>query len=127
MVSTNNLQNMMTAPMRRVRRIHMLGIGGSGMAGIAEVLLNLGYEVSGTDLKESAATERLTELGAKIYFGHRAENAHNVDAVVVSTAVKAGNPELEYARVNFPSSIMFVMRHDMRGKTEEPIHTPSSA
>lgn len=98
MVSSSGLKNMMTAPMRRVRRIHMLGIGGSGMAGIAEVLLNLGYEVSGTDLKESAATNRLTELGAKIYFGHRAENAHNVDAVVVSTAVKAGNPELEYAR-----------------------------
>ncbi|PTU30691.1 UDP-N-acetylmuramate--L-alanine ligase [Stenotrophobium rhamnosiphilum] len=98
MVSSSGMKNMMTAPMRRVRRIHMLGIGGSGMAGIAEVLLNLGYEVSGTDLKESAATNRLTELGAKIHFGHRAENAHNVDAVVVSTAVKAGNPELEYAR-----------------------------
>ncbi|MES2490450.1 MAG: UDP-N-acetylmuramate--L-alanine ligase [Pseudomonadota bacterium] len=98
MVSSSGMKNMMTAPMRRVRRIHMLGIGGSGMAGIAEVLLNLGYEVSGTDLKESAATNRLTELGAKIYFGHRAENAHNVDAVVVSTAVKSGNPELEYAR-----------------------------
>ena len=99
-VSSSGMQNMMTAPMRRVRRIHMLGIGGSGMAGIAEVLLNLGYDVSGTDLKESPATLRLTDLGAKIHFGHRAENAHNVDAVVVSTAVKAGNPELEYAREN---------------------------
>lgn len=85
------------ASMRRVRRIHMLGIGGSGMAGIAEVLINLGYQVSGTDLKESAATRRLTELGAVIHYGHRAENAHGVDAVVVSTAVKRGNPELEYA------------------------------
>jgi UDP-N-acetylmuramate--alanine ligase len=75
----------------------MLGIGGSGMAGIAEVLLNLGYEISGTDLKESAATQRLTTLGAKIFYGHRAENAHGVDAVVVSTAVKSGNPELAYA------------------------------
>ncbi|MGH8505893.1 MAG: UDP-N-acetylmuramate--L-alanine ligase [Stenotrophobium sp.] len=84
--------------MRRVRRIHMLGIGGSGMAGIAEVLLNLGYEVSGTDLKQSAATQRLEKLGAKVQIGHRAENAHGVDAVVVSTAVKQGNPELEYAR-----------------------------
>lgn len=91
---------LMSAPMRRVRRIHMLGIGGSGMAGIAEVLINLGYEISGTDLKESAATKRLASLGAKIHFGHRAENAHNVDAVVVSTAVKAGNPELEYARTH---------------------------
>ena len=87
----------MTAPMRRVKKIHMLGIGGSGMAGIAEVLLNLGYEVSGTDLKQSAATQRLTQLGAKIFFGHKAENAQGVDAVVVSTAVKTGNPELEYA------------------------------
>jgi UDP-N-acetylmuramate--alanine ligase len=91
------LTNLMTAPMRRVQRIHLLGIGGSGMAGIAEVLLNLGYQVSGTDLKESAATRRLESLGAKIFYGHRAENATGVDAVVVSTAVKAGNPELDYA------------------------------
>ncbi|MGH8455568.1 MAG: UDP-N-acetylmuramate--L-alanine ligase [Stenotrophobium sp.] len=98
MSSQGNLHKLMSTPMRRVRRIHMLGIGGSGMAGIAEVLLNLGYEISGTDLKQSAATERLTALGAKIHIGHRAENAHGVDAVVVSTAVKAGNPELEYAR-----------------------------
>ena len=87
----------MSHPMGRVRKIHMLGIGGSGMAGIAEVLLNLGYEISGTDLKESAATQRLTALGAKIFYGHKAENAHGVDAVVVSTAVKTGNPELSYA------------------------------
>lgn len=87
----------MTSAMRRVRKIHMLGIGGSGMAGIAEVLLNLGYEVSGTDLKESAATRRLSGLGAKIFYGHKPENAHGVDAVVVSTAVKTGNPELAYA------------------------------
>jgi UDP-N-acetylmuramate--alanine ligase len=89
--------SMMDTPMRRVRRIHMLGIGGSGMAGIAEVLLNLGYEVSGTDLKESASTQRLAAAGAKISFGHRRENAVGADAIVVSTAVKAGNPELEYA------------------------------
>ena len=84
--------------MRRVRRIHMLGIGGSGMAGIAEVLINLGYTVSGTDLKESAATRRLVSLGAKLFFGHAAENAEGADVLVVSTAVKTGNPELEYAR-----------------------------
>ena len=98
MSDTPGLQNMMTAPMRRVRRIHMLGIGGSGMAGIAEVLLNLGYQVSGTDLKESAATRRLVDLGAQIFFGHAAEHAHGADAVVVSTAVKGDNPELDYAR-----------------------------
>ena len=87
-----------TVPMRRVRRIHFLGIGGSGMSGIAEVLLNLGYAVSGTDLKRSAATDRLVALGAQVFFGHAEENAHGADVIVVSTAVKAGNPELEYAR-----------------------------
>ncbi|HEY0973110.1 MAG TPA: UDP-N-acetylmuramate--L-alanine ligase [Solimonas sp.] len=97
MQTTGSLNTLMTTPMRRVRRVHFLGIGGSGMAGIAEVLLNLGYEVSGTDLKDSAATQRLQALGAKIHFGHRAENAQGADAVVVSTAVKSGNPELEYA------------------------------
>lgn len=98
MLNPGNLNKLMTAPMRRVRRIHMLGIGGSGMAGIAEVLLNLGYAVSGTDLKESAATRRLADLGAEIHFGHKAENASQADAVVVSTAVKADNAELIYAR-----------------------------
>ena len=83
--------------MRRVRRIHMLGIGGSGMAGIAEVLINLGYTVSGTDLKESAATRRLAALGAKLFIGHDAANAAGADVLVVSTAVKQDNPELEFA------------------------------
>ncbi|HET8881839.1 MAG TPA: UDP-N-acetylmuramate--L-alanine ligase [Solimonas sp.] len=86
-----------TLAMRRVRRIHMLGIGGSGMAGIAEVLINLGYQVSGTDLKDSPATRRLRELGATIFIGHAEQNAEGADAIVVSTAVKAGNPEVVYA------------------------------
>jgi UDP-N-acetylmuramate--alanine ligase len=85
-------------PMRRVRNIHMLGIGGSGMAGIAEVLLNLGYCVSGSDLKESAATRRLEALGARIAFGHDAARVQGVDVVVVSTAVREDNPELRAAR-----------------------------
>jgi UDP-N-acetylmuramate--alanine ligase len=93
----DTLDALMTRPMRRVRRIHMLGIGGSGMAGIAEVLINLGYAVSGTDLKDSVATQRLATLGATICFGHRPENAAGADVVVVSTAVKADNPELVYA------------------------------
>jgi len=97
MRKTNGIQTLMATPMRRVRRIHMLGIGGSGMAGIAEVLLNLGYEVSGTDLKDSASTQRLAAQGAKIFIGHHTENAVGADAIVVSTAVKSGNPELEYA------------------------------
>jgi UDP-N-acetylmuramate--alanine ligase len=87
-------------PMRRVKRVHMLGIGGSGMAGIAEVLLNLGYAVSGSDLKKSAATQRLVELGAKVSYGHKAEFVKGADALVVSTAVKEGNPELAWAREN---------------------------
>src|SRR3546814_16918059 len=78
-----------TMAMRRVRRIHMLGIGGSGMAGIAEVLINLGYEVSGTDLKDSPATRRLRELGATIHIGHDEKNAEGADAIVVSTAVRS--------------------------------------
>ncbi len=94
---SDNIRALMTRPMRRVQRIHMLGIGGSGMAGIAEVLLNLGYTVSGTDLRDGPATQRLSALGAQIAFGHRAENAAGADVVVVSTAVKADNPELVYA------------------------------
>jgi len=97
MHNNNGMQDLIATPMRRVRRIHMLGIGGSGMAGIAEVLLNLGYEVSGTDLKDSAATQRLAGLGARIHIGHARENAIGADAIVCSTAVKSGNPELEYA------------------------------
>ena len=69
------------ARMRRVRRVHMLGIGGSGMAGIAEVLINLGYTVSGTDLKHSAATQRLADLGAQIFLGHDAANTVGAEPV----------------------------------------------
>ncbi|HVT34402.1 MAG TPA: UDP-N-acetylmuramate--L-alanine ligase [Nevskiaceae bacterium] len=97
-MSESALQNLMNAPMRRVRRVHMLGIGGAGMAGIAEVLLNLGYVVSGTDLKDSAATKRLAQLGAKVYFGHATAHAQGADVVVVSSAVREDNPELQYAR-----------------------------
>ena len=78
----------------KVRRIHFVGIGGSGMSGIAEVLLNLGYEVSGSDLADNAAARRLAGLGARVVRGHRAENIADADAVVVSTAVKDDNPEV---------------------------------
>jgi UDP-N-acetylmuramate--alanine ligase len=91
-------QRLMDAPMRRVRRVHFVGIGGSGMAGIAEVLLNLGYQVSGSDLKLSAATQRLAKLGAKVKKGHKAAHIKGADVVVVSTAVKDRNPELLAAR-----------------------------
>jgi UDP-N-acetylmuramate--alanine ligase len=74
-------------------KVHFVGIGGIGMCGIAEVLLNFGYEVSGSDLKESETTRRLRSQGAKITCGaHRAENVEQSDVVVVSSAVKLGNP-----------------------------------
>jgi UDP-N-acetylmuramate--alanine ligase len=82
----------------KLRRIHFVGIGGSGMSGIAEVLLNLGFEVSGSDLAANAATRRLAELGAKVIAGHDKANIEGVDAVVVSTAVKGDNPEVAAAR-----------------------------
>jgi UDP-N-acetylmuramate--alanine ligase len=82
----------------KVRRIHFVGIGGAGMSGIAEVLLNQGYQVSGSDLAASAATRRLASLGAKVSVGHAPEHVTGTDAVVVSTAVAADNPEVAAAR-----------------------------
>jgi len=82
----------------KVKNIHFVGIGGSGMSGIAEVLLNLGYTISGSDLSSNAATQRLAERGAKITFGHAAENIQGADAIVTSTAVKGDNPEVIAAR-----------------------------
>ncbi|CAK7073847.1 MAG: UDP-N-acetylmuramate--L-alanine ligase [Desulfovibrio sp.] len=82
----------------RIRRIHMVGIGGSGMSGIAEVLLNLGYEVFGSDMADSPAVKRLRELGATIGIGHAAENVVNANVLVKSTAVKEDNPEVVAAR-----------------------------
>ena len=81
-----------------VKNIHFVGIGGAGMSGIAEVLLNLGYRVSGSDLGRSAVTERLIALGAKVAFGHDAANIEGANAVVVSTAVRSDNPEVLAAR-----------------------------
>jgi UDP-N-acetylmuramate--alanine ligase len=86
------------ARMRRVRRVHFVGIGGSGMAGIAEVLLNLDYKVSGSDLKSGPATARLARLGAKVKKGHAAGHVKGADVVVVSTAVREDNPEVRAAR-----------------------------
>jgi UDP-N-acetylmuramate--alanine ligase len=83
--------------MRRIQRIHLVGIGGSGMGGIAEVLLNLGYEVQGSDLKGNAVTERLSRLGATIFIGHKAEYLGDSDVVVVSSAVNRSNPEVAAA------------------------------
>ena len=82
----------------RVKNIHFVGIGGSGMSGIAEVMLNLGYGVSGSDLGSNTATQRLAQLGARILYGHAAENIADADAIVTSTAVKGDNPEVLAAR-----------------------------
>ncbi len=84
--------------MRKITHIHLVGIGGVGMGGIAEVLINLGYQVQGSDLKESRVTQRLTKQGAHIYIGHQAENISGVDVVVVSSAIDIGNPETAAAR-----------------------------
>jgi len=82
----------------KIKHIHFVGIGGSGMNGIAEVLLNLGFQVSGSDLAESGVTQRLQTLGATIHYGHDTNNLQDADAVVTSTAVKADNPEVVAAR-----------------------------
>jgi UDP-N-acetylmuramate--alanine ligase len=82
----------------KVKNIHFVGIGGAGMSGIAEVLINLGYRVSGSDLSASAATQRLASLGARVEIGHAAAHVAGADAVVVSTAVKSDNPEVTAAR-----------------------------
>jgi len=81
-----------------VKQIHFVGVGGVGMSGIAEVLLNLGYAVSGSDLADNAVTQRLAKLGARIHRGHAAENIAGADAVVTSTAVADDNPEVVAAR-----------------------------
>lgn len=84
--------------MGRIRRLHFVGIGGSGMSGIAELMANLGYRVSGSDQRASEATRRLESLGVTVAIGHRAEQVQGADAVVVSSAIDANNPELGAAR-----------------------------
>ena len=89
-----------------IRHIHFVGIGGAGMSGIAEVLLNLGYVISGSDLSDSAALKRLHSLGIQTHVGHDAKNIAGADAVVTSTAVQADNPEVLAARRWAPSQGM---------------------
>ena len=99
--------------MRRIQRIHLVGIGGSGMGGIAEVLLNLGYEVQGSDLKRNPVTERLARLGVKIFIGHNAGHLGDSDVVVVSSAVNRANPEVAAAQA---LRIPVVPRAEMLGE-----------
>jgi len=101
------------ARMRRIHTIHFVGIGGSGMGGIAEVLLNLGYAVQGSDLKPNAVTARLQEQGATVHFGHDAANIAGADVVVVSTAVSRENPEVARA---LDQRIPVVPRAEMLGE-----------
>ena len=84
--------------MRRIRRIHFVGIGGTGMCGIAEVLCNQGYEISGSDIRSSAVTRRLEAQGIRVFIGHDADHVRNTDVVVTSTAVAGENPEVLAAR-----------------------------
>lgn len=94
-----NMVNKFEIPeMRRIKRIHFIGIGGVGMCGIAEVLLNQGYSISGSDLKHSATILRLEALGINIFIGHDESQVSSVDVVVVSTAVDENNPEIKAAR-----------------------------
>jgi len=81
----------------KIHRVHFVGIGGAGMSGIAEVLLNLGYDVTGSDLRRGKATRRLEQLGCRISYGHDPKNVEGADVVVVSSAVKASNPEVQEA------------------------------
>jgi UDP-N-acetylmuramate--alanine ligase len=103
----------MTNRMRRIHCIHFVGIGGVGMSGIAEVLLNLGYNVQGSDLKRNAVTQRLERLGAKILIGHATENVGKADVLVVSSAVRKDNPEVVEAQAR---RIPVVQRAEMLGE-----------
>ncbi len=88
------------ANMGRVRRLHFIGIGGAGMSGIAELMANLGYDVAGSDQRESETTRRLRERGVEIFIGHASEQVAGADAVVVSTAIDEANPEIQRARAD---------------------------
>ncbi|MGB2064227.1 MAG: Mur ligase domain-containing protein, partial [Marinomonas gallaica] len=86
--------------MRRIQNIHFIGVGGVGMSGIAEVLSNQGYNVSGSDMKASATTERLSTLGVEIHIGHQEDNVKNAHVIVVSSAIDSSNPEIKWGKEN---------------------------
>ncbi|OOR88090.1 UDP-N-acetylmuramate--L-alanine ligase [Moraxella caviae] len=99
--------------MRRISTIHFVGIGGAGMCGIAEVLANQGYAVTGSDIKESAVTKRLVSLGVEVFIGHDSANIKNADVVVVSSAIDKTNPEIQAA---LQARLPVVRRADMLGE-----------
>ncbi len=94
-------------------KVHFIGIGGMGMCGIAEVLVNLGYGVSGSDIQENEITKHLARIGATVFYGHKAENLEEADVVVVSTAIKGYNPEIEAAKAR---RIPVIPRAEMLGE-----------
>jgi UDP-N-acetylmuramate--alanine ligase len=108
-----NVRTRLDDRMRRINRIHLVGIGGSGMGGIAEVLLNLGYAVQGSDLKANPVTQRLARLGATIFIGHAAAQLGEADVVVVSSAVNRTNPEVAAA---LAKRVPVVPRAEMLGE-----------
>lgn len=107
------MSNSPVLTMRRTRHIHFVGVGGAGMSGIAEVLLTQGYVISGSDLNENNATQRLEQLGARIMIGHKAENIQGADVVVISSAVPTHNPEVIAAQ---QALIPIVPRAEMLGE-----------
>jgi UDP-N-acetylmuramate--alanine ligase len=109
---------------REIGPIHFVGIGGIGMSGIAEVLVNLGYTVQGSDASESGNVARLREKGVKVSVGHKAENVDGADVVVVSTAIKRDNPELLAARAQ---RIPVVRRAEMLAELMPSTGSASSA
>lgn len=112
-MSTTAKQQYRVPEMRRIKRIHFVGIGGAGMGGIAEVLLNEGYQVTGSDRQAGAMTERLEKQGAKVFFGHNAENVKDAHVVVVSSAIDASNPEIIAAN---EARIPVIRRAEMLGE-----------
>src|SRR6188768_281290 len=112
-LSSTGMNRRLTDGMRRIHRVHFVGIGGSGMGGIAEVLLNLGYGVQGSDIKANAVTRRLAQLGANVVLGHDAAHIEGADVVVVSTAISRDNPEVAAA---LDARIPVVPRAEMLGE-----------
>lgn len=99
--------------LRRIKKLHLVGIGGTGMCGIAEVLLNSGYKITGSDLRLTDVTKRLEKLGIRIFYEHKPENVGNADVVVVSSAIRDDNPEIKFAKER---KIPVIRRAEMLGE-----------
>ncbi len=99
--------------LRKIKKLHLVGIGGTGMCGIAEVLLNSGYKITGSDIKLTFVTKRLEELGIKIFYEHKPENVGDADVVVISSAIRDDNPEIKFAK---EGKIPVIRRAEMLGE-----------